>query len=122
MGTCLLTFHSAGQIGIGDGGLPVARLDGAVTEKLTSGASSVQSASVAGGTGLPQGASNRKSDGGFVTVTPQAVNVYVAVGANPTAALPSGSPLKTSAFPVLSNQPITFALAKGDKVAVIEFT
>jgi len=114
MGTMLATFHSAGQP-VGDENLAVVRLTGAKTERITT--SGVSAATTL--TGI-QGASGKKSDGGFVTVTAIGANLYVVPGTAPVAAYPAAG-ANNNGFPVMSGQSITFALIKGDKIAAIEF-
>jgi len=113
MGTMLVSFHSGGAPS-GEGRLPVARLTGAKTERVTtSGASAATTLTALNGQGT-------KSDGGMATVTAVGVNLYVTAGAAPVAAYP-GAGANTSGFPVMSGQTVSFAVAKGDKIAGIEF-
>lgn len=122
MGKMLVSFHQAGQTSMGDA-MPVARLSTAKTENVTTNAatSAVTTSQAATTAGLPAGNTNRKQDGGFATVTAVGVNILAVAGAAPTAAMPAAGALG-SGFPVMAGQSITFAVAKGDKVAGIEFT
>jgi|SRR6478609_4938549 len=115
MGTMLATFHGGGAP-LADAMLPVARLTGAKTERVTTSATSAATTLAA-----TQGPSGTKSDGGCVTITAVGVNLYCVAGAAPTAVYPTAG-TNSNGFPVMSGQSITFAVAKGDKVAAIEFT
>lgn len=117
MGTMLATFHAAGQPSDpgADAMQPVARLTGAKTERVTTSGTSAATTLAAA-----QGASNRKTDGGFVTISAVGANLFCVAGTAPTAAYPAAG-ANSNGFPVMSGQSITFALKVGEKVAAIEF-
>lgn len=124
MGKMLVTFHGAGgnttdPMDKSDQ-MPVPRLSGAVTESVTTSATSAKTTKVA-----PTGSNSYDpSDGGFVTVTAQGANLSVmcALTASATAVVPAASPSNSVGFVILTGQSVTFAIPAGFVVAGIEFT
>ena len=113
MGTMLASFHTGGQPA-GGATMPVARLSGAKTERVTTSATSARTTFAA-----LQGGSGTKNDGGLCTVTAVGVNLWVSTAA--TAVYPTAG-TNADGFPVMSGQSITFAVKVGEKIAAIEFT
>lgn len=115
MGTMLVSFH-AGGASYGDEVLPVARLTGAKTERKTTNPSTsvvtTLTATYGGG---------KKADGGIATVTAVGVNLMVVAGTAPVAAYPAAD-ANANGIPVMSGQSVSFGVAKGEKIAAIEFT
>lgn len=97
--------------------MPVPRLSGATTERVTTSGTSARTTGTA-----PQGPSGKKSDGSFVTVTAQGANLFVLAGTgSPVAAYP-GAGNTGNGYPVMSGQSQSFAVKPGEKIAAIEFT
>lgn len=124
MGKMYVTFHGAGgnttEAMDKSDQMPVPRLSGAVTEAVTTSATSAKTTKAA-----PVGSNAYDpADGGFVTVQAVGANVccMAAVTASATAVVPAASPSNSVGYPVLSGQSITFAIPAGFVVAGIEFT
>jgi hypothetical protein len=116
MAKVTVTFHQAGNRSLEREPMPIARLPGARSELLTSGTAAVKST-------LKAASSSNNSnvqDGGFVTILSDG-QLWVDAGPNPTAKAPVAG-TTSSGMPVPAGVMISFAVAAGDFVSVIDWS
>jgi len=116
MAKVVVIFHQAGNRSVEREPMPIARVAGARSELLTSGSAAVKSTLKAVSADRP----TNTTDAGFVTVLSDGP-LWLDAGPAPIAKAPvAGTP--STGFPVPAGALVTFGVAAGDFISVIDWS